>query len=188
MQERFKSSRIGIINQINLKNQSENKARKGNLRACIAWSDPPPRIQHRLPHPDHQTLPSLITLRQRRIYKHTPADRERRETDMPDRRRELDGGEGCRSACYAQHADWQQEGNDGAADAVRSVKGSENGAYEGRIRRGRLPSDVRFTRPTTAMARPLADGTLLRWHLILRRSVSSRRRMQIPSWKLPGLV
>ena len=70
---------------------------------------------------------------------------------MPDRRRELDGGEGCRSACYAQHADWQQEGNDGAADAVRSVKGSENGAYEGRIRRGRLPSDVRITRPTTAM-------------------------------------
>jgi hypothetical protein len=89
-----------------------------------------------------------------------------------------------RSACYAQQAACL-EGDDGASRAGHSVKGSENGAYEGRIRRGRLPSDVRFTRPATAMARQPVDGTLPRLHLILRRSVSSRRRVQNPSWRLP---
>lgn len=58
---------------------------------------------------------------------------------------------------YAQHAAGQ-DGDDGAACAWRSVKGSEKGAYEGRIRRGRLPSDVGFICPTaTPIARHPAD-------------------------------
>lgn len=63
-----------------------------------------------------------------------------------------EGGRGF----YAQHAAGQ-EGDDGAACAWRSVKGSEKGEYEGRIRRGRLPSDVGFTCPTTPIARHPAD-------------------------------
>ncbi|KAI4981079.1 hypothetical protein ZWY2020_021564 [Hordeum vulgare] len=72
----------------------------------------------------------------------------------PDRWRKLGGGG---RGLYAQHAAGQ-EGDDGAACALRSVKGSEKGAYEGRIRRGRLPSDVGFTCPTaTPIARHPAD-------------------------------
>jgi hypothetical protein len=125
-----------------------------------------------------------ITLTQRRIYKHHASRQEADRNGKPDRRRKLDGGgRGCWSARYAQHAACL-EGNDGATVAGHSVKGSENGAYEGRIRRGRLPSDTSFTRPTTPMARHPEEDTLPRQHLILRRPVFSRRRMHNTSWRL----
>jgi hypothetical protein len=126
-----------------------------------------------------------ITLTQRRIRKHHASRQEADRNRKPDRRRKPDGGgRGCRSARYAQQAACL-EGNDGATVAGHSVKGSENGAYEGRIRRGRLPGDViSFTRPRTPMARHPADDTLPRQHLILRRPIFSRRRMHNTSWRL----
>ncbi|GJN21824.1 hypothetical protein PR202_gb09340 [Eleusine coracana subsp. coracana] len=58
---------------------------------------------------------------------------------------------------------------------MRSVKGSEKGAYDGRMRRQRrLRSDVG---PATPMVRHPADDTRLTQHLILPpRSASSRQR------------
>jgi len=81
--------------------------------------------------------------------------------------------------CYALGA---AEGEDGAAGAGRSVKGSENGAYDGRMRRQRRlrSDDVGSARPATPMARHPAEDTRLTQHLILPRSASSRRRARRP--------
>ena len=81
--------------------------------------------------------------------------------------------------CYALGA---AAGEDGAAGAGRSVKGSENGAYDGRMRRQRRlrSDDVGSARPATPMARHPAEDTRLTQHLILPRSASSRRRARSP--------
>lgn len=93
--------------------------------------------------------------------------------DRRDRRRPARG-------CYALGA--AEERDDGAAGAGRSVKGSENGAYDGRMRRQRRlrSDDAGFARPPTPMARHPAENTRQTQHLILPRSASSRRRTRSP--------
>lgn len=107
-------------------------------------------------------------------------ERKQRRMDQRDRRR-------CRWSARGSYAlgaaaGDEDEGEDGAAGAGRSVKGSENGAYDGRMRRQRRlrSDDVGFARPATPMARHPAEDTRQTQHLILPRSASSRRRTRNP--------
>ncbi|KAG2660481.1 hypothetical protein PVAP13_1KG443905 [Panicum virgatum] len=95
--------------------------------------------------------------------------------DQRDRRSRRQSARGC----YARGA---AAGEDGAVGAGRSVNGSENGAYDGRMRRQRRlrSDDVGLARPATPMARHPAEDTRLTQHLILPRSASSRRRARSP--------
>jgi hypothetical protein len=150
--------------------RNAKKGAKKNSRACIFRLDQPRRTQHRPPYLDRQTPPSRISLQQT-----NPRESER---EGARRKKPARSGEetGIAHGGYARGAACE----DGATGAVRSVKGSEKGAYDGRMRRQRrLRSDVS---PATPMAWGLDDDSRRTQHLILPpvSASSSRRRSRNP--------
>lgn len=118
---------------------------------------------------------SILDQPQRANESTSKREGKRREKDQRDRRSRRRSARGC----YALGA---AAGEEEVAGAGRSVKGSENGAYDGRMRRQRRlrSDDVGFARPATPMARHPAEDTRQTQHLILPRSASSRRRTRNP--------
>jgi hypothetical protein len=107
----------------------------------------------------------------------------KREGKRRERTSEIDRRSRRRSARGCYSLDAAAAGEEGvAAGAGRSVKGSENGAYDGRMRRQRRlrSDDVGFARPATPMARHPAEDTRQTQHLILPRSASSCRSNRNP--------